>query len=723
MKNEFFKSLTLLVCAIIFFSACVPKKEQGLNVTLVQMPDTSGINSFYQGNRKPLIATPYIKLPVGSVKPEGWLKESMIRQKNGLTGNLGKISAWLQKEDNAWLNPEGKGKWGWEEVPYWLKGYASMAYILEDTAMINETNIWISGVLNSQRTDGNFGPTFLDKEGREDFWPKMLMLYCLQTYYEYTQDARVIDFMKKFFAYQLNYDAGKFLRGHYWQGVRTGDNLHSVIWFYNLTGNPELLKLMDRIHHNSNSWSDRNVTYKQYNHVPVPGIEWPDWYNHLTDWHNVNVAQGFREPALYYQRTKNNSDLKSSYDAFQIVREHFGQVPGGMFGGDEVSRPGFSDPRQAIETCGIVEQMNSNEELLRITGDLFWADHTEDVAFNTYPVSFMPDYRSLRYLTSPNMVQNDDKNHAPGIFNDGPYLMMNPFSSRCCQHNHTQGWPYFTENLWQATADGSIAAVLYAPSVVNFKTNNGQNVKITEETNYPFEDEIRFTINTSETFDAPLYFRVPQWTDTVTITINNTTLKLGSGNQKLIRLENTWHDSDKIVFKFSMKIKTQVWDKNQNSISVSRGPLTYSLKIGERYVKKESDKTAQHDSKWHKGANTAEWPSFEIYPTTPWNYGLEIDPTNPEKSLTVAFKSWPKDNYPFTVETAPIEITASGRQIPEWTMDQYGLCAPLQAGPVKSEQPLESIKLIPMGSARLRISAFPQIDNSAAGHNWKSSGK
>jgi hypothetical protein len=304
--NVFFKHLILPVYGIIFLSACAPEAEQKLNVTLVQMPDTSGINSFYQGNRKPLIATPYIKLPVGSVKPEGWLKESMVRQKNGLTGNLGKISAWLQKEDNAWLNPEGKGKWGWEEVPYWLKGYASMAYILEDTAMINETNIWINGVLNSQRTDGNFGPTFLDKEGREDFWPKMLMLYCLQTYYEYTQDARVIDFMKRFFAYQLNYDAGKFLRGHYWQGVRTGDNLHSVIWFYNLTGDPELLKLMDRIHHNSNSWSDRNVTYKQYNHVPVPGIEWPDWYNQLTDWHNVNVAQGFREPALYYQRTKNN---------------------------------------------------------------------------------------------------------------------------------------------------------------------------------------------------------------------------------------------------------------------------------------------------------------------------------------------------------------------------------------------------------------------------------
>ena len=719
--KPYIKTFVCLMAVVILSGACTSGTKEKLNVSLVSMPDTSRTKDYYNGNRKPLISTPYIKLPVGAVQPEGWLKETMIRQKNGLTGNLGKISAWLQKEDNAWLNAEGKGKWGWEEVPYWLKGYASMAYILRDTAMIKETSIWINGVLNSQRADGNFGPTFLDKEGREDFWPKMLMLYCLQTYYEYALDPRVIDFMKKFFNYQLNYNPDNFLKGHYWQGVRTGDNLHSVIWFYNLTGDPSLLKLMDRIHQNSNSWSNRNVVYKQYNHVPVPGIEWPEWYNQLTDWHNVNVAQGFREPALFYQLSKNEADLKSSYDAFHIVREHFGQVPGGMFGGDEVSRPGFSDPRQAIETCGIVEQMNSDEELLRITGDLFWADHTEDVAFNTYPVSFMPDYRSLRYLTSPNMVQNDDKNHAPGIFNDGPYLMMNPFSSRCCQHNHTQGWPYFTENLWQATADGGIAAVIYAPSLITFKASEGNMVSINEETTYPFEDEIRFKISASADFNSPLYFRIPQWADTVTLRVNNAVQKINAANQRLIRIEHTWHNADKIVLKFSMKIKTQIWEKNQNSISVSRGPLTYSLKIGERYVKKESDKTAQHDSKWHKGANTAEWPSFEIYPTTPWNYGLEIDPENPEQSLTVTFKPWPKDDYPFTIETAPIEITAKGRQIPEWTMDQYGLCAPLQPGPVKSAQPLEEIKLIPMGTARLRISAFPQI-NSDNGHVWKPSG-
>ncbi len=70
--------------------------------------------------------------------------------------------------------------------------------------------------------------------------------------------------------------------------------------------------------------------------------------------------------------------------------------------------------------------------------------------------------RALRYLTAPNMVVSDSKNHAPGIENSGPFLMMNPFSSRCCQHNHSMGWPYFTARLWFATPDNGLCAAVYS---------------------------------------------------------------------------------------------------------------------------------------------------------------------------------------------------------------------------------------------------------------------
>lgn len=714
-------SIIILINAFLLVTSCT-SEERKFVAESVALPDTSTRNANYPGNRAPLVASPYIKLPTGAVRPEGWLLEMMKRQRDGLTGNLGKISAWLQKDDNAWLNPEGKGKWGWEEVPYWLKGYASLAYILDQDSMKQETKVWIEGVLNSQRADGNFGPTFLDKEKREDFWPKMIMLYCLQTYYEATSDQRVIDFMGKFFDYQLSYDSSAFLRGHYWQGVRTGDNLHSVIWLYNLTGNPKLLKLAERIHRNSNSWADRNVAFKTPNHVPVNGYPWPEWYNQLTDWHNVNVAQGFREPATWYQVSHNTTDRAASYETFNIMRDHFGQVPGGMFGGDEVSRPGFADPRQGIETCGIVEQMNSDEHMLRITGDLFWADHAEDVAFNQYPAAVMPDFRSLRYLTSPNMVQNDDKNHAPGIFNNGPYLMMNPFSSRCCQHNHTQGWPYFTENLWMATPDNGIAAVLYAASKVDFKSN-GSPVSITEITNYPFEETLRFVIETESDVTFPLYLRIPGWVSKAYLRINGKPSGIIPAPGMLVRIKGTWTDGDVVELELPMETRVKNWAQNNSSISIMHGPLTYSLKIGERYVRKESDQTAQYDAKWQPGADTKAWPSFEIYPTTPWNYGLDGDLSHLhlDESFRVVRKPWPADQFPFTPENVPIEIHTTGRIIPEWTLDQYGLCAPLQKSPALTKEPSQPITLIPMGAARLRISAFPTTADPAVSNAWKPS--
>ena len=117
--------------------------------------------------------------------------------------------------------------------------------------------------------------------------------------------------------------------------------------------------------------------------------------------------------------------LAASYNVQSLVRRAFGQVPGGMFGADENARIGFFDPRQGTETCGFVEQMASDEIMLLISGDPYWADHLEDVAFNSYPASLMPDYRALRYLTCPNMAISDSRNHHPGLDNSGPFLAMN----------------------------------------------------------------------------------------------------------------------------------------------------------------------------------------------------------------------------------------------------------------------------------------------------------
>ena len=76
-------------------------------ISILERPEIAVVNSEYVNNRAPLLPMHFIKLPVGSIMPEGWLGRYLELQKNGLTGHLGEISAWLEKENNAWINKEG----------------------------------------------------------------------------------------------------------------------------------------------------------------------------------------------------------------------------------------------------------------------------------------------------------------------------------------------------------------------------------------------------------------------------------------------------------------------------------------------------------------------------------------------------------------------------------------------------------------------------------------
>lgn len=674
-----------LVCVLIFsFVTNSIFSDEKTKVTVVDRPNINSVNTSYRQNRVPLLPQHFIKLPVGAVKPGGWILKLLELQKEGLNGQLGEISAWLDKENNAWL---GTGtNYGWEEVPYWLKGYGNMAYILNDKKMIDEAETWIEAVFKSQRKDGYFGP-YIEKRGKPDLWGNMIMIWCLQSYYEYSGDERVIGLLTNYFKWQLNLADDLFLED-YWENSRGGDNLLSVYWLYNITGEPFLLELAEKTHRNTANWRQRST---------------------LPNWHNVNIAQSFREPATFYMLSKDSSDLVATYNVHHLIRNTFGQVPGGMFGADENARMGYIDPRQGTETCGFVEQMASDEILLRMTGDPFWAEHCENVAFNSYPATMMPDMKSLRYITSPNHTISDSKNHSPGINNKGPFLAMNPFSSRCCQHNHGQGWPYFIEHLILATPDNGLAAAIYGACKASVKVGDGQTVEIVEETNYPFEESIKFTVHTLKKVTFPLYLRIPTWTVSPTIVVNGQSVDTELTNGKYVRLEREWKNGDEILFNMPMAISQTVWHVNQNSRSIHYGPLALSLKIKEIYKPVNSIETAIADSKWQKNADPGKWPSYEIFPGSDWNYGLVLDDRlSLKENFEVIKKSWPSDNYPYTIDSVPISLKAKGKKVIGWGIDQYGLTGEL---PIKENSRFESsvddIVLIPMGAARLRISAFP----------------
>jgi hypothetical protein len=170
-----------------------------------------------------------------------------------------------------------------------------------------------------------------------------------------------------------------------------------------------------------------------------------------------------------------------------------------------------------------------------------------------------------------------------------------------------------------------------------------------------------------------------------------------------IAIDRTWNDGDVVRLRLPMKIAVRKWAKNHDSVSVDYGPLTFSLLIGER---------------WTRYGGDDKWPEQEVFATTPWNYGLVLDEKEPAASFVVELSRKPLAKQPFAPEAAPVRLKAKVRRIPAWQQDSTGLIRPLQASPVKSEEPIESITMIPLGAARLRIASFPTIGDGADAHVW-----
>jgi hypothetical protein len=670
-------------CVVLLLMSAPIGRSQ---ITVLERPDTAKTNSFYVGNRPPLSPSPLLKLPIGAVKPKGWLRRQLELQAAGFHGHLGEISQFLRKENNAWLSIRGEGEHGWEELPYWLKGFGDCAYLVGDDSQIAEARVWLEAALHSQREDGFFGPggpggksTVESTAGKYDLWPNMVMLFCLQSHYEYCGDPRVLDLMTKYFRWELTVPEADFLPP-FWQQQRAADNLFSVYWLYNRTGEQWLLELADKIHRHTANWTEG-----------------------IASWHNVNMAQAFGGPATFWQQSNDPRHLAAAERNYQTIRDSYGQVPGGLFGGDENCRPGYTDPRQAIETCGIIEMMHSCELLLTITGNLVWADRCEDAAFNSLPAALLADFTALRYLTAPNLVLSDRQSKSPGVQNGGPMFHYNPHDHRCCQHNYGHGWPYLAEHLWMATPDNGLAAVFYAESEVKARVGEGAEVAVAEQTQYPFGEQVELVLRASRKVEFPLYLRVPGWCERPVLEVNGRAQRINARPLTFIRLARAWRNGDRVSLTLPMRVSLRTWAKNHNSVSVDRGPLTYSLKIGEQYV---------------RAGGTQKWPGWEIHPTTPWNYGLLLNPKRPAASFKVVQKPWPQSNMPFTHEGAPIELVATGKRIPDWQMDHLGLVGTLHLSPVKSDQPAETITLIPMGAARLRIASFPVIGEGPEARPW-----
>lgn len=672
--------ITILIIIPAIFSSC--RKEE--------------VNRFYKSNPEPLLQNAYIKLPLGAVKPEGWLKSQLEIQAAGLTGNLDEF--WSDLVNSAWKGGDGEA---WERGPYYLDGMVPLAYLLDDKKLIEKADKWVQSIIALRTDTGWYGPS-----KNKDRWPLAVANKVLMQYFEATNDTNALNVLLGYFRYLL--DTPPDWPDDEWRGVRAMENAVTGYWLYRQTEEPWILETIKSIHENSSDWTSYYENFPWDSTASADKIIPLNWKADGLTAHVVNNAMAIKYPGLWFQQSKNERFRNAVFSGIKKYDIHHGQV-GGRFSGDE--HLSGKSPDRGTELCSVVEYMFSLEELYAIFGDNNLADRLELLTFNALPGTTTPDMWAHQYDQQSNQVLVNAAKRDWSTNGDysNIYGLMPNFA--CCLANMHQGWPKFTESLWMATNDNGLIAVAYSPSKVSAMVGKGTMVTITEETDYPFDGSVKMKISTPKNVRFPLYLRIPGWADTVLINVGKKTIRATAGST--VKITEKWKNGDVVTMEIPMGIRIE--KRFNNSVSVLRGPLYFSSRIEKEY----RSVRINYDNYSYKGS--IDW---EISPKSDWNYGLMIDPVNPIRGIKVVENGigkypfadkgdmiWSEESSEYVAweQDAPLVIMARGIRIPEWGIKNNSAAIPPVSPLIPSGDP-HLIELVPYGCARLRITEFPLID-------------
>jgi hypothetical protein len=626
-------------------------------------------------NSAPLAPNAFYLLPLGSVRPTGWLRDQLQIQAKGLGGHLDET--WADVGSNSgWLGGTGES---WERGPYFLDGLVPLAYLLDDQRLKAKAQKYIDWALNHQSPDGMIGPTT-----NTDWWPRMVMLKALAQYQEATGDARVVPVLARYFSYQLKELPNRPLRD--WGKFRCQDNALIALWLYNRTGDPQLIELVRLLHQQGYDWQAQFADFKYTTPVTAQTIKL-DQDQGLTDYslatHGVNNGQALKAAPVWSMVSGSDVDRRGFQQMLDALDKYHG-LPNGMFSCDE--HLAGRNPSQGSELCTVVETMYSLEQSLAILGDARIGDRLERIAFNALPGTFTDDMWAHQYDQEPNQVEVSL--HRKPWTTNGPESNLYGLEPNfgCCTANFHQGWPKFAASLWMASHDGGLAAVAYSPCEVHTVVGSTP-VHLSEATEYPFRGLIRITVNPATEMSFPLRLRIPSWSDNAEIRVNGERITM-AGNSGFAKIERRWKAGDLVQLQFPLR--PGLTRGYNDSVSIDRGPLVFSYPIGEDWVKLRD-----------RGM-TADW---QVFPSSQWNYALAVN----EKTIGEApVVERPVGPSPFSLKEAPVTLRVEARRVPSWRAID-GAADPVPQSPVSSEEPQQSITLVPYAAAKLRVTAFPVL--------------
>ncbi len=644
--------------------------------------------------------TAWTMLPLGTVRPAGWLHDQLQAQARGLTGRLEQV--WPDVgPDSGWLGGAGEC---WERGPYYLDGLVPLAALLDDDHLRDLAGKWVEWVLASQREDGSFGP------GRNtDWWPRMVMLNVLIAHHSATGDERVPGFVERY----LRYAYGRLPEQPLamWAHARGGQMIPAVLW---CDQRPWLADLARLLVEQTLDWGDlyrafpyskpaarspmgrllraylpprtavenlvrrlqpaKQTRQRTAAQIRRANTSAPLRFYHTT--HGVNHAMALRGVA-YAALVTGGDPGRAARLADETVQRFHGSSVGVVTADEHLAG---RSPVHGIETCSVVETMRSCEELLRLTGDGYWGDRLEQVAFNALPAALTDDLMGHQYYQQVTQVEVTRRRRP--WFNggtDGTLFGLEP-SYGCCTANLHQGWPWLAASAVMRTPDGVALAVLVACSVQTDVA--GARLGLDVSTDYPFDGRVDVRVSLDRPARFALRVRVPAWVSGVGFTVGGQPVDVGpdAGFAVVHRL---WSDGDLLTMQLPMPVR-----RDEQGV-FHRGPLVLALGVPER---------------WRQVGARYGVPDWEVTSSQPWAFAVGPDVLDHVQVLRRAVPA-----PPFTRHAPAVEVLIPARPVRNWHKRQ-GCAGPLPGRRTPLDLgPSQTVSLLPYGCTALRVTHLPQV--------------
>ncbi|MBN1315523.1 MAG: glycoside hydrolase family 127 protein [Anaerolineales bacterium] len=644
-------------------------------------------------------------LPLTAIKPTGWLRECLHRQREGITGHL-EVTG-FPFNSCGWSSPQmghthGLAWWPYEQTAFGIDGLIRCGYLLDDMDLVAKATKHTEYVLNHPLPHGILG--FAHLESR---WPHAIFFRALRAQFEATADHRIIRAIEQhYLADGLHCDG------------RDICNVDTICWLFGLTGNHALLELakalvrqfndettptprIDNMQARPNTgWWEKSS--KVQNPDPAskssPPATWPSSLKNLLEndpplMHGPTFLETLIAPVALYQHTGDPQLLAAVRNGFRKLDRYHLLVDGIPSSNEFLNGKA---PRSVHETCVIADYCWTAARMLLATGEVVWADKIERACFNAAMGAVTKDFRAHQYFSSPNQfILTEKSSHMP--WEDPAFVCYQPgHSTECCTGNVNRIMPNYISHMWLRDGQGDLVAALFGPSSITTVVGpDNRRLTIHEETDFPFSDCITWRFETEKPSFFGLRLRIPGWCLRPRLSVNGVEITDELAPGTFFRLERTFQSQDRIELFLPADVKLSHWP--QGGIALERGPLVFSLPIA-------ADWRATHVPE----RSSDEFPAWRLTPQCSWNYALAVH----EKDLQQTVRIVRHDNggYPWAAKTPPLSLHVPARQVHGWQLEE---CCRTPHLPDPGELPyyleddIETLALVPYGCTALRLTVFP----------------